>query len=113
MVYEEDKLKMSYPNATYLNQISELKQKIESQRKEIESWKKAEEEDHDHGPAFDYYRDVRRFERHCKMLDKKIKACRDDDKMIRLLNCLGFIQGKKKEYADVCLDVKRILKERK
>ncbi len=70
---------------------------------------KKPEEKTDSGPAFDYYQDVRRLHRHCKMLDKRIKACRDDDKMVKLLNCLGFIQGKKKEYTDDCLGIKRLL----
>jgi len=45
------------------------------------------------------------------MLDKRIRACKDDDKLVKLLNCLGFIQGKKKEYGDNILDINKILKE--
>ena len=65
-MYEEDKLKMSYPNDTLQNQITELQLKIESQTKTIEMFQEEYREE-DATPAFDYYRDVRRLEKHCKM----------------------------------------------
>ncbi len=99
---------MSYSDDTLQNQITELQLKIESQTKTIEMFENEEKEE-DSGPAFDYYRDVKRLERHCKMLSKKIKACKDDDKMIKLLNCLGFVQNIKKQYTDDCLGMKRLL----
>jgi len=104
---------MSYPGETQLNQISELQLKVKTLEKTIEELKTEEKKDFEPEPALNYYVDVRRLNRHCKMLDKRIRACRDDDKMVKLLNCLGFIQGKKKEYGDIILDVDKILREGK
>jgi len=91
-----------------LTKFQSLNKKSNHKKKAIKMFEKQDKEE-DHGPAFDYFLDVKRLERHCKMLSKKIKACRDDDKMVKLLNCLGFIQGKKKEYTDDCLGIKRLL----
>ena len=92
-------------------EVNQLKSKVKQLEKQLEE----EKEDYKpkNLPSLDYYKDIKRIDRHCRMLDKKIKACRDDDKLIRLLNCLGFIQGKKKEYTDQVLEIRRILKESK
>jgi len=97
----------SYPRETE----NKLRYRIRILEEEL----KEEREDYKpkNTPSLDYYKDIRRIDRHCRMLDKKIKACRDDDKLIRLINCLGFIQGKKKEYTDQVLEIRRLLKESK
>ena len=71
MVYEEHKL--AFANETYLSQISELKLKIETQGEEIEILKQRKEK-HTSSPGCNYYTDVKRFERHLRMLDKRINV---------------------------------------
>jgi len=112
-MYESgNELKMSTVDDTYLNQMSELQLKIKTQSEEIEILK-ARKDKHPSSPGTNYYTDVKRFERHLKMLHKRILACKDDDKLIKLMNCHAFVSGKKKEFGDQILHIAEILKEYK
>ena len=112
MVFEEHKLiqREAYPGEQtnqLRTELGKLERTITEQREVIIRIK---DEKTQYGPSLNYTKDIKRLERHLKMLDKKIKACKDDDKLVRLLNCLGFIQGKKKEYTDDVMGIKRLLK---
>jgi len=98
-----------------LNYPGETENKLRYRINRLEEELKEERDDYKpkNLSSLDYYKDIKRIDRHCRMLDKKIKACRDDDKLVKLLNCLGFVQNIKKQYTDQVLEIRRILKESK
>ena len=111
--YEEDKLKMSYHNDTLQNQMSELQLKINSQTKIIEGLRNEDKDQYWNQSWVSVEKDGKRLDRLIRMLEKKVKPLKDIDQIIKLCNAIGFLTGKKHEYQNEVLQIKKIIKENK
>lgn len=112
-MFDESNLSMSYPQ----EDTNQLKSKVAVQEREIEKLK--EKLDHETGSHswnqswVSVERDGRRLDRMIRMLEKKVKKCQDDEKIIKFCNAIGFLTSKKKEYQDDVLNIKEIIRANK
>jgi len=108
----KDEHKLNYPS----HETNYLKTQLVAKEKEIEKLKAELKEDDEHYWNQSWVtteKDGKRLDRLIRMLEKKVKKCQDDEKIIKFVNAIGFITAKKKEYQDDVLGIKKILRNNK